>query len=150
MAKNLVIVESPAKVKTIKKFIGSGYEVMASMGHVRDLPKSTIGIDVENDFVADGYVYEFKGTDNIALRDGQYVVEVSNAGAYVQKLTTDLVVKGADVTKEIAFSSDITEWDFSDAAFAAKCVEQGEGGYNGLTWTNAKAHQNTYLYRIPL
>ena len=103
-------------------------------------------LDVENDFVADGYVYEFKGTDNIALRDGQYVVEVSNAGAYVQKLTTDLVVKGADVTKEIAFSSDITEWDFSDAAFAAKCVEQGEGGYNGLTWTNAKAHQNTYLY----
>ncbi|MBQ6468802.1 MAG: type I DNA topoisomerase [Lachnospiraceae bacterium] len=50
MAKNLVIVESPAKVKTIKKFIGPSYEVMASMGHVRDLPKSSIGIDEENDF----------------------------------------------------------------------------------------------------
>ena len=50
MAKNLVIVESPAKVKTIKKFLGSNYEVTASMGHVRDLPKSQMGIDVENDF----------------------------------------------------------------------------------------------------
>ncbi len=49
-AKNLVIVESPAKVKTIKKFLGSNYEVAASMGHVRDLPKSQMGIDVENDF----------------------------------------------------------------------------------------------------
>lgn len=50
MAKYLVIVESPAKVKTIKKFLGKNYEVVASNGHVRDLPKSTLGIDVENDF----------------------------------------------------------------------------------------------------
>lgn len=50
MAKNLVIVESPAKVKTIKKFLGKNYEVMASNGHVRDLPKSSLGIDVDGDF----------------------------------------------------------------------------------------------------
>lgn len=50
MAKNLVIVESPAKVKTIKKFLGSNYEVDASNGHVRDLPKSQLGIDTEHDF----------------------------------------------------------------------------------------------------
>ena len=50
MAKYLVIVESPAKVKTIKKFLGSNYEVEASNGHVRDFPKSQFGIDVENDF----------------------------------------------------------------------------------------------------
>ncbi len=50
MAKYLVIVESPAKVKTIKKFLGKNYEVVASNGHVRDLPKSRMGIDVENDF----------------------------------------------------------------------------------------------------
>ncbi len=50
MAKYLVIVESPAKVKTIKKFLGSNYEVMASNGHVRDLPKSQLGIDVEHGF----------------------------------------------------------------------------------------------------
>ena len=50
MAKNLVIVESPAKMKTIKKFLGSNYTVDASMGHIRDLPKSSMGIDIEHDF----------------------------------------------------------------------------------------------------
>lgn len=48
--KNLVIVESPSKAKTIGKFLGSNYKVIASVGHVRDLPKSTMGIDIENDF----------------------------------------------------------------------------------------------------
>ena len=50
MAKYLVIVESPAKVKTIKKFLGANYEVDASNGHVRDLPKSQLGVDIENDY----------------------------------------------------------------------------------------------------
>lgn len=50
MPKYLVIVESPAKVKTIKKFLGANYNVVASNGHIRDLPKSTLGIDVENDY----------------------------------------------------------------------------------------------------
>jgi len=48
--KNLVIVESPAKAKTLKKFLGSNYKIEASMGHIRDLPKSDLGINIENDF----------------------------------------------------------------------------------------------------
>lgn len=46
----LVIVESPAKAKTIQKYLGTGYEVVASMGHIRDLPKSLLGVDIEHDF----------------------------------------------------------------------------------------------------
>jgi DNA topoisomerase-1 len=48
--KDLVIVESPAKAKTIEKYLGSGYKVVASMGHLRDLPKSKMGVDIENGF----------------------------------------------------------------------------------------------------
>jgi len=51
--KNLVIVESPAKAKTIGKYLGKGYTVTASMGHLRDLPKSRLGVDIENDFEPD-------------------------------------------------------------------------------------------------
>lgn len=53
MAKRLVIVESPAKAKTVNRYLGSDFLVSASMGHVRDLPKSKLGVDVENDFEAD-------------------------------------------------------------------------------------------------
>ena len=50
MAKNLVIVESPAKAKTIMKYLGKDYKVLASMGHLRDLPEKNIGVDIENHF----------------------------------------------------------------------------------------------------
>jgi DNA topoisomerase-1 len=50
MAKNLVIVESASKAATIKKYLGKNYKVVASVGHVRDLPKSQMGIDLENDY----------------------------------------------------------------------------------------------------
>ena len=50
MAKNLVIMESPSKAKTVKKFLGANYEVVASNGHVRDFPKSQMGIDFEHGF----------------------------------------------------------------------------------------------------
>ncbi len=66
--KNLVIVESPTKVKTIKKFLGKNYEVMASNGHVRDLPKSQLGIDAENDFEPKYITIRGKGELLAALR----------------------------------------------------------------------------------
>lgn len=68
MAKNLVIVESPAKAKTIKKFLGSSYEVIASNGHIRDLPKSQMGIDVDNDFEPKYITIRGKGELLAALR----------------------------------------------------------------------------------
>lgn len=68
MARYLVIVESPAKVKTIKKFLGSNYVVMASNGHVRDLPKSQLGIDVEHDYEPKYITIRGKGEILAALR----------------------------------------------------------------------------------
>ena len=79
MAKNLVIVESPAKAKTIGKYLGKDFVVKASLGHVKDLPKKNLSVDVDNDFTP---VYEViegkkkliaelksaaKGTENIYL-----------------------------------------------------------------------------------
>lgn len=68
MAKYLVIVESPAKVKTIKKFLGNNYEVMASYGHVRDLPKSRLGFSPDNDYEPQYITIRGKGDVLAALR----------------------------------------------------------------------------------
>ena len=68
MAHYLVIVESPAKVKTIKKFLGSSYTVAASQGHVRDLPKSQLGIDIEHDYEPKYITIRGKGEILASLR----------------------------------------------------------------------------------
>lgn len=68
MAHYLVIVESPAKVKTIKKFLGSNYTVAASQGHVRDLPKSSLGIDIEHDYEPKYITIRGKGDILASLR----------------------------------------------------------------------------------
>ena len=60
MPKSLVIVESPAKAKTINKYLGKDYEVEASLGHIKDLPKSKLGVDLEGDFSTE---YDIMGYD---------------------------------------------------------------------------------------
>lgn len=65
MAKNLVIVESPAKAKTIEKYLGKNFKVTASMGHLRDLPKSSLGVDIERGFVPE-YIPAEERADKIA------------------------------------------------------------------------------------
>ena len=87
MAKYLVIVESPAKVKTIRKFLGTNYEVAASNGHVRDLPKSQLGIDVENGYEPKYITIRGKGDILANLRK-----EVKKAEKYILQLT--LTVRG--------------------------------------------------------
>lgn len=68
MARYLVIVESPTKVKTIKKFLGKNYEIMASTGHVRDLPKSQLGFDPDHDYEPKYITIRGKGEILAALR----------------------------------------------------------------------------------
>ena len=66
MSKGLVIVESPAKAKTIQKYLGKGFTVEASLGHVKDLPKSTLGVDIKNDFETDYVV--IPGKEKVVAR----------------------------------------------------------------------------------
>ena len=92
---DLVIVESPAKAKTINKFLGAGYKVQASNGHVRDLPKSTMGVDIENDFEP----------KYIQIRGKKDVVSALKAGAAGAKhiyLATDPDREGEAISWHIA------------------------------------------------
>ena len=64
-AKNMVIVESPAKAKTINKYLGPDFAVQASLGHVRDLPKKELGIDIEDNFKPKYVILKGKGTPKL-------------------------------------------------------------------------------------
>ena len=75
MAKALVVVESPAKAKTINKYLGRDYKVVASMGHIRDLPKSQIGVEVENDFNPKYITIRGKGSVLKELKDASKKVK---------------------------------------------------------------------------
>jgi len=113
---------------------------------VADLAEATFTFTNLNE---KGYVYTFTGTEGIELRDGVYSVKVENSGAFVQKLTSNLKVNGAAVTKTIGFESDIAEWVFTDASFTsgkyANALAEAQI-YNGLSFVNGKSHNNTYLY----
>lgn len=94
--KNLVIVESPSKAKTIGKFLGSRYKVIASVGHVRDLPKSKLGIDIENDFEP----------QYISIRGkGQIIKELKKEAKHAAKifLATDPDREGEAISWHLAY-----------------------------------------------
>ena len=110
MAKNLVIVESPAKAKTIKKFLGRNYKVMASNGHVRDLPKSQLGIDVENDYEPKYITIRGKGPVLAELRK-----EVKKADKIY--LATDPDREGEAISWHLLTALKLEDREYSRIAF---------------------------------
>lgn len=159
MAKYLVIVESPAKVKTIKKFLGSNYEVMASNGHVRDLPRSALGIDVENDFepkyitirgkgdILANLRKEVKKAEKIYLatdpdREGEaiswhllYALKLENKKVY--RITFNEITKTA--VKESLKNAREINMDLVDAQQARRCLDRMVGyKISPVLWAKVK------------
>ena len=110
MADKLIIVESPAKANTIKKFLGGNVKVIASMGHIRDLPKSTLGIDVENDFEPKYINIRGKGDLIKSLKK-----EAKNAKKVY--LATDPDREGEAIAWHLAHILEIPEKDVSRVTF---------------------------------
>ena len=110
MANYLVIVESPAKAKTIKRFLGKNYQVLASYGHVRDLPKSQLGIDIENDFEPKYITIRGKGEILAQLRK-----EVKKADKIY--LATDPDREGEAISWHLAASLNLEDTQIHRIAF---------------------------------
>ncbi len=110
MAKYLVIVESPAKAKTIEKFLGRNYKVKASVGHVRDLPKSKMGVDIENDF--DPQYITIRGK-------GSVIKELRSAAKKADRvyLATDPDREGEAIAWHLAFLLGIDENELCRVTF---------------------------------
>lgn len=159
MAKNLVIVESPAKVKTIKKFLGSGYEVTASQGHVRDLPKSSMGIDIDNDFepkyitirgkgdILASLRKEVKKADNIYLatdpdREGEAIswhlyAALNLAGKKCYRITFNEITKNA-VKESLKHPREI-DMNLVDAQQARRIIDRIVGySISPVMWVKVK------------
>lgn len=159
MAKNLIIVESPAKSKTIKKFLGKNYEVVASNGHVRDLPKSQMGIDVEKDYepkyitirgkgeLLAGLRKEVKKADKIYLatdpdREGEAISwhlcqALKLDPKKTRRITFNEITKNA-VKQSIKQSRDI-DMDLVDAQQARRILDRVVGySISPLLWEKVK------------
>ena len=159
MAKYLVIVESPAKVKTIKKFLGANYEVAASNGHVRDLPRSVLGIDVEHDFepkyitirgkgdILANLRKEVKKADKIYLatdpdREGEAIswhllaaLKLENKKVY--RITFNEITKTA-VKESLKHAREIN-MDLVDAQQARRCLDRMVGyKISPVLWAKVK------------
>ncbi len=159
MAKNLVIVESPAKAKTIKRYLGSDFQVMPSVGHVVDLPKSTLGVDVDNDFAPDYVVIKgkekvigeiksaAKGKDNIYLasdpdREGEAIAwhiadHIGKTKANVRRVLLHEITQAA-VREAVANPSNLDHHLFD--AYQARRVLDRLVGYkiSPLLWDKVK------------
>ena len=99
MSKGLVIVESPGKAKTIQKYLGKGFTVEASLGHVKDLPKSTLGVDIKNDFETDYVV--IPGKEKVVAR-----LKKLAASADAIYLAPDPDREGEAIAAHLAFELD--------------------------------------------
>ncbi len=159
MCTNLVIVESPAKVHTIKQFLGEDFEVVASNGHVRDLPKSSLGIDVDNDFepryitirgkgeLLSGLRKEVKKADKIYLatdpdREGEAIswhlmaaLNLSDKNVYritFNEITESAVQESLENAREI-------DMDLVNAQQARRCLDRMVGyKISPLLWAKVK------------
>jgi len=161
MARNLVIVESPTKVKTIKKFLGSNYVVKASQGHVRDLPKSQLGIDVEHDFepkyitirgkgdILADLRKEVKKVDKIYLatdpdREGEAIswhltkaLKLEDKNKKIYRITFNEITKSA--VKESIKSARQIDMDLVDAQQARRALDRIVGyRISPLLWAKVK------------
>ncbi|MCM1252251.1 MAG: type I DNA topoisomerase [Clostridium sp.] len=159
MAKYLVIVESPAKVKTIKKFLGANYEVAASNGHVRDLPRSQLGIDVEHGFepkyitirgkgdILASLRKEVKKAEKIYLatdpdREGEAISwhllhALKLEGKKVYRITFNEITKNA--VKESLKNAREIDMDLVDAQQARRCLDRMVGyKISPLLWVKVK------------
>ena len=159
MAKYLVIVESPAKVNTIKKFLGANYEVMASNGHVRDLPKSALGIDVEADYephyitirgkgdLLSALRKEVKKAEKIYLatdpdREGEAISwhlmhALKLEGKKVYRISFNEITKNA--VKESLKNAREIDMDLVDAQQARRCLDRMVGyRISPLLWAKVK------------
>ncbi len=158
---SLLIVESPTKVKAIKKFLGAGYEVAASNGHVRDLPRSTMGIDIEHDFEPKYITIRGKGdvlaelrkqvkkADKVYLatdpdREGEAIswhlcaaLKLDDAEAKVQRVTFNEITKNA-VKEAMKHPRDI-DMNLVDAQQARRVLDRMVGyEISPLLWSKIK------------
>ena len=133
MARYLVIVESPTKVKTIKKFLGSNYVVMASNGHVRDLPKSQMGVDLEHDFEPKYITIRGKGEILAGLRK-----EVKKADKIY--LATDPDREGEAISWHLAYLLGLdVDMDLVDAQQARRVLDRIVGyKISPVLWAKVK------------
>ncbi len=159
MSEYLVIVESPAKVKTIKKFLGANYVVMASNGHVRDLPKSALGIDVDHDYepkyitirgkgdILSALRKEVKKADKVYLatdpdREGEAISwhlfhALNLQGKKVYRITFNEITKNA--VKESIKNARQINMDLVDAQQARRMLDRMVGyRISPLLWTKVK------------